>query len=889
MFIIAVGVRTGWVLQQFWADPQRLSYPDEEAYRLAGRSLAAGAGLVDEFGYRATYMPAYPAFIAIFESQQASYLFLRLTQAALAALIAPATFLLARAWMESWQRPRRQGEDSVVMEPSQCRRDFVADGDQDVGSTLLCVPVLAGLAAALDPFLIFFSGLLLTEALFVPAFLLTWWLVVRILNSHRSLRPFDAILIGVGIGVGLVACIMLRPSSSIFVALVPILILVYRRFAAIAWLAATLTVFVVVLGLLPWAARNARVLGEWRWTTTRGGISLYDGLQQGTAGESDLAHTKNDSAIRGLSELQWDRYWHDQAVSAFRKEPGRVIKLAGQKFLRTWNIIPNEAEHRRGTAAVVSAVWMTIILLTAAVGAWRYRREVRALFALLVPVLTVTALHMIFVGSVRYRIPVMPMLFVLASVGFCSLLPRQWLLWWALSNGVSGHGASGRQQSSYQLKPSRCLMPLRWLMGRKRRIIVTAILLLMVVIYGSYRYFTAEPRLRRYAQQWLQSATGGEVRIDRVQFELFSGIRLIGVSVATPATADFYPAGTSFDDRTIFKAEHMWLALQLSNMGGDKPIVPEIVAEKPEFLLVRRDDDRRGNWQALQSSQQKKQSSLRLPGIRCRDASVQECRLSEHGRVQERQYRFDADVVALPDQPYIYELNIAAITRDQGSQLQKDQPLHKDQQQQGNQSYRIRFDTRAGTITSLALPRFSLDELQWLAPPELVRWLSAMQSAGTVAADSFRYDPQTGLRVRVAVNDWKLSLPLDEQESADPLLSRFMQFSEVSGTIELDSQQGTVALEGQFHDRPMRIKGAISLPRTDESSTGQTHSSVDWNGVGFDMEATASQVPLPRNDPQTDMAERRFVERFDRVRAFVHDFDSHGPADLTIRLRKNMG
>jgi hypothetical protein len=262
--------------------------------------------------------------------------------------------------------------------------------------------------------------LLLTEALFAPLLVATWWLVLTVIDHRRPLPLANAIILG----LGLTGCIMLRPSCTILVAIVPVLVVAYRRFAPAAWISAGVMVIAVVVGLFPWAARNANVLGEWRWTTTRGGISLYDGLQPRATGASDLAHTKTDPTAIGLSEVAWDRYWHDQAMPALRQEPGRVIALAGRKFLRTWNIVPNEAEHRRGIAAVIGAVWSVGILATAAVGWWQVRRAARWWLALLMPVFAFTALHMVFIGSVRYRIPVMPMLFVVSAMGMWFMIDR---------------------------------------------------------------------------------------------------------------------------------------------------------------------------------------------------------------------------------------------------------------------------------------------------------------------------------------------------------------------------------------------------------------------------------------------------------------------------------
>ena len=201
--------------------------------------------------------------------------------------------------------------------------------------------------------------------------------------------------------------VMLRPSAVVLMAA-----------------AAAIVVLVVVAGLLPLAARNRAVIGQWRWLTTRGGISLYDGLQPGATGASDLAHTKTMPEVRGLSEVQWDRYFRDQAWTAARQDPVRVLVLAWRKFLRTWSPTPNVQEYRHGFAAAVSGAWMILVLGLAVIGLWARCRAVRAWLVLLLPVILVTLLHMVFVGSVRYRVPTMPLVMVLSAAGLDWLIAR---------------------------------------------------------------------------------------------------------------------------------------------------------------------------------------------------------------------------------------------------------------------------------------------------------------------------------------------------------------------------------------------------------------------------------------------------------------------------------
>jgi hypothetical protein len=399
LFLLAAALRVGWVSHRFAGDQQwgEMAYPDEEAYVNVARSLAAGEGLRDEFGYRATYMPAYPGFLSIFSDLPKPWLWARITQALLGALAAPLAFLLA--W--EWARLSRAG------------LSFQHFGIKEDG-----IAMLAGLAVCFDPFLIFFSGLLLTEVLFTVTLLLAWLFVLPMSRPTIRLRPSQA----VAAGICLWGSIMIRPSAAILVILVPLAVIICRFFKRDSIMAAFVMVAVVFLGLFPWAFRNRLVLDEWVWLTTRGGISLYDGLQQGATGASDLAHTKTMPAVQELNELQWNRFFRNRALGMLRNDPWRVAELAWTKFLRTWSLTPNVEQYRTGPVALLSAAWTGFLLITAAVGWWFRRRAVRSWILLLLPVVGFTLLHTIFVGSVRYRIPIMPMMMVLSATGIVDLV-----------------------------------------------------------------------------------------------------------------------------------------------------------------------------------------------------------------------------------------------------------------------------------------------------------------------------------------------------------------------------------------------------------------------------------------------------------------------------------
>ncbi len=399
LFVAAAAIRVGWVVYRFAEDPRwaELEYPDEEAYCTVAGSLAEGEGLSDEFGYRATYMPAYPGFLSVFHDLPKSWFWARIVQGLFGAMAAPVVFLLAWEWIRL-----SRGESSHLI----------------VGINEDWIALLAGLAVCFDPFLLFFSGLLLTEALFAVVLLLSWLFILPMSKPSVRLKGSQAF----AAGLGLWGCVMLRPSAIILVVLVPLVVILCRRFKQDSVMAAGVMVGVVLVGLLPWAVRNRLVLGEWKWLTTRGGISLYDGLGGVATGASDLAHTKTMPAVQDMSELEWDRYFRNQAWQAVRKDPWRAAQLGWMKFRRTWSLTPNVEQYRTGPVAVVSAGWTGFLLISAVGGWWFRRRAVCSWVLLLLPVTGFTLLHTVFVGSVRYRIPIMPLVMVLSATGVVDLV-----------------------------------------------------------------------------------------------------------------------------------------------------------------------------------------------------------------------------------------------------------------------------------------------------------------------------------------------------------------------------------------------------------------------------------------------------------------------------------
>ncbi|MBX6311984.1 MAG: 4-amino-4-deoxy-L-arabinose transferase, partial [Isosphaeraceae bacterium] len=210
------------------------------------------------------------------------------------------------------------------------------------------------------------------------------------------------------LGVGLLsgAAILVRPSWALFI---PLMLAAWitavgqeRRAAALR--NAALVVLGVVLVMAPWWVRNARVLGRFVPTALWMGASLYDGLNPSATGASNMGFLA-DPEIRALDEPTQDAALRSRALAFARSYPARVLRLAALKAARFWSPWPNTDTLRAPGIAILSAIIVIPFYVLLLIGIGDRRRDARALILLLGPLLYFAAVHLVFVSSIRYRIP----------------------------------------------------------------------------------------------------------------------------------------------------------------------------------------------------------------------------------------------------------------------------------------------------------------------------------------------------------------------------------------------------------------------------------------------------------------------------------------------------
>jgi len=171
------------------------------------------------------------------------------------------------------------------------------------------------------------------------------------------------------------------------------------------------------LALLPWAWRNHTVTGHWIFTSLWSGPSLYDGLHPGATGASDMTFVDQESVYTTMSEFDANAHYKQRALEFAAANPVRTAALAFHKAARYLSPTLNASGFSGGLSSVFCLLWYAGFWGLVAIGSLDLRKSRAALMLLTGPFLQFLLVHMVFVGSIRYRLPVEFPLSIIAAKG----------------------------------------------------------------------------------------------------------------------------------------------------------------------------------------------------------------------------------------------------------------------------------------------------------------------------------------------------------------------------------------------------------------------------------------------------------------------------------------
>ena len=276
--------------------------------------------------------------------------------------------------------------------------------------------LLSATIAAFYPHFLFYSVSGLTEIFYTFLLLLSFLLFYR---KEIILASVISIL-----------ALLVRPTFDF---LNPALIVLFVGFvhssgwrSVLKYVGIYFIVYVVIMS--PWWMHQYQKYGEFVRLNLGDGIVLFSGNNPlnktggGIVGtDVDMSSFNNES-----NPVIRNKKLKNAAIEYIVNNPGNFVDLAGLKFLRFWRLWPHTEYYQQWYVVVASLLSYGLILFLA-IGfvirsGKRYLRDLLPIFALFS---YLTLVHMVTIGSIRYRFPLEPFLIIFASYFLIDVLKNK--------------------------------------------------------------------------------------------------------------------------------------------------------------------------------------------------------------------------------------------------------------------------------------------------------------------------------------------------------------------------------------------------------------------------------------------------------------------------------
>jgi len=371
LFCVALLIRIVFVLTL----KNRLYFDDEFEYYRIAQNFLSGNGFMAGEGMKGFRPPLYPLFLSIFYLLRFNLFGIRIVQCIISAITVIFVYLTGKKLFS-----------------------------ERIG-------LWSGIIASVYPFFIFYNGFLLTETLFI--FLTVITIYSLLILSERTSSSVKA-----GISLGMSG--LCRPTMQLYLPVSLIHIVCRKEQWKLKIKKMSLILLFFVLTLSPWIIRNYRVFGRFIPGTTMGGRVFWEGNNPYSDGGPCRYFPEE---IDKIPEVERDSVYYRKTVETIREDPYRFLWLLQNKFKRFWNVVPNASEFTKPLYRMISVMGFGIMLPFFVLGFILTLRYKQALYIHSLIVLF-TIFHIIFLASIRYRVPLEPFYIILAVYGFFWLSNR---------------------------------------------------------------------------------------------------------------------------------------------------------------------------------------------------------------------------------------------------------------------------------------------------------------------------------------------------------------------------------------------------------------------------------------------------------------------------------
>lgn len=281
------------------------------------------------------------------------------------------------------------------------------------------IGLVAGLFLVAYPSLVYFSGLLMTETLFTFLLITGLYMLTWTIEGEPGYRD---IAFGMLIGIT-----VLTRSVMLGFLLILFLWLWFHSSFRQAFQRAILIGTGCAVLILPWTVRNFVVHRAFVPLTTKGGYNIY--IYSFPVRDYDF----NDRwdvitfpDMSGLSEVERERLLADKGKEFIQENPLIFIEFAFHKLIDFWNPVPKTDNRLMVVANVISfggAASFTLIGLLLLLARPEMRKPFVILFYGLVGFYMLEC--MVFTGGMKARLPVEPLMVLLAVFSVGSFFERR--------------------------------------------------------------------------------------------------------------------------------------------------------------------------------------------------------------------------------------------------------------------------------------------------------------------------------------------------------------------------------------------------------------------------------------------------------------------------------
>lgn len=266
------------------------------------------------------------------------------------------------------------------------------------------------------PFFIYYQGLLLSETIFNTFLIATFYFIYKWYESKFVLNKSFILA-----NIFLVASIYVKGTLSILPPILLTLFFLINHFnfkESIKVFSYSAILYALLMS--PWWIRNYIVLDHFVPFTTSSGKVLYLGNNPSNKyGGCDMAvdveREKFASIAKIDDEIERNNAYKQEAVKFITENPSRFLELMILKLKRFYNVVPNAEKFSKGYYK-----WVTLfsygtvfsLFLISIIAHIKYFKRLSAIYILF---LYYTILHMVFIASLRYRLPLEPFMILLSS------------------------------------------------------------------------------------------------------------------------------------------------------------------------------------------------------------------------------------------------------------------------------------------------------------------------------------------------------------------------------------------------------------------------------------------------------------------------------------------